>query len=339
MLQRHRITPEQIIGTGPKRRILKGDVINFLASPKKPEARPSVVPPPVSPVFIPPTPTTPISDKGLFEDIPNSNVRRVIAARLTESKTTIPHSYVTAECLIDELLRIRAELNAQAKVKTSVNDFIIRALALALRDVPEANAMWQDGVKLLKGVDISVAVATPKGLLTPVVRNADAKTVLTISEEVKSLAAKAREGKLKPEEYQGGTASVSNLGMFGIDEFSAVINPPQACILAVGQGKKVLLPPEDGILFEEVPEEEEAAQSEGEGVEHQEQGQESEEGQEEKQEEEEEEKGPKYRLRAKVATSMAVSLSCDSRVVSDELAAELLARFQHFIERPDNILL
>lgn len=170
---------------------------------------------------------------------PNSKMRHVIAARLLESKQTIPHFYLTVECRIDALLEARKTINDEAdgQYKLSVNDFVIKACALALKKVPQANAAWTDEAVLkYENADISVAVATPSGLITPIVREADNKSLPDISAEIKDLAGRAREGKLAPHEYQGGTFSVSNLGMYGITEFSAIIHPPQACILAVGAG-------------------------------------------------------------------------------------------------------
>ena len=189
-------------------------------------------------------PLGPINDK--FIDIPNSNMRKVIAKRLTESKATVPHFYTSIECEIDELLAIRTTLKKSLDVNVSVNDLVIKAAAQALRDVQEANSKWNkasNSVTPGSAVDISVAVATPNGLITPIVTGADRRGVSDINGAVKDLAGRAREGKLKPEEYQGGSFSISNLGMFGITSFSAVINPPQACILAVGAGVPRVLPP------------------------------------------------------------------------------------------------
>jgi pyruvate dehydrogenase E2 component (dihydrolipoamide acetyltransferase) len=175
-----------------------------------------------------------------FTEVPHSMMRKVIARRLTESKRDAPHFYLTIDCNIDRLLQLRQEINAKReKDKISVNDFVIKAAALALRQVPASNASWtENAVRLYQAADVSVAVATPGGLITPIIRNADTKTPSVISGEMRDLAARARENKLKPEEYQGGTFSVSNLGMFGIREFAAVINPPQGAILAVGAGEQ-----------------------------------------------------------------------------------------------------
>mmetsp|Transcript_16101 Transcript_16101/g.18660 ORF Transcript_16101/g.18660 Transcript_16101/m.18660 type:complete len:497 (-) Transcript_16101:236-1726(-) len=179
-----------------------------------------------------------ITTSGSYTDIANNNMRKVIARRLTESKSTVPHFYTTVEIELDNILALRKKL-AGKDVKVSVNDLIIRGSALALRDVPEVNASFnKNGVKMNNSVDISVAVATPGGLITPIVPKTDTIGLIDISNKIKDLASRAREGKLSPDEYQGGTFCISNLGMFGITEFSAVINPPQGAILAVGGGVK-----------------------------------------------------------------------------------------------------
>ncbi|NJO38272.1 MAG: pyruvate dehydrogenase complex dihydrolipoamide acetyltransferase, partial [Rhizobiales bacterium] len=184
-------------------------------------------------------PATQIPADVEVEEISLTNMRKVIARRLTEAKQTIPHFYLTMDCRLDALLGLRKQLNERdgADYKLSVNDFVIKAAALALRKVPMANVSF-GGDKILryKSIDISVAVAIPDGLITPIIRNADQKGLGQISEEMKDLAARAKDGKLKPEEFQGGSFSISNLGMFGVKHFQAVINPPQACILAVGAG-------------------------------------------------------------------------------------------------------
>jgi pyruvate dehydrogenase E2 component (dihydrolipoamide acetyltransferase) len=175
-----------------------------------------------------------------FTERPHSAMRRVIARRLSESKQTVPHFYMSVDCTIDELLAIRTRLNAKSENnKISVNDFVIRAAALALRQVPAANASWSDDAILQwERVDIAVAVALDEGLITPIVKAADQKGLGQIAIETKDLAQRARAGKLKLEEFQGGTFSISNLGMFGIREFAAVINPPHGCILAIGAGEQ-----------------------------------------------------------------------------------------------------
>ena len=174
-----------------------------------------------------------------YELEPASTMRKTIARRLTESKQTVPHFYLSVECEIDALLEMRKSLNDKANdaYKISVNDMVLKAVALGLRKVPAANASWTgDAIKFYQRSDISVAVAIEGGLITPVVRGADNKGLETISNEMKDLAGRAREGKLMPEDYEGGTFSISNLGMFGISEFAAVINPPQGCIPAIGAG-------------------------------------------------------------------------------------------------------
>jgi len=226
-------------GEGPRGRILKGDVLDHISK--------SVGQRIESPAPLKPTPVPP-STKGLFEDFPNNNMRKVIAQRLTESKTTIPHLYSSRDYQIDTLLQMRASINGQNKdLKLSVNDFLIKATSLALRDVPELNASYTpNSIRRYHSVDISIAVATDKGLITPIIFNAHTKGLSTIAKEAKDLATRGREGKLKPQEFQGGTFSISNLGMFGIREFSAVINPPQGGILAVGGPQKRVVLGADG---------------------------------------------------------------------------------------------
>lgn len=183
---------------------------------------------------------------GSYEEIPHDGMRKTIARRLTESKQTIPHFYVTVDCELDALLKLRAELNASAPekdgkpaYKLSVNDMVIKALALAMRAVPDANVSWTETAMLKhKHADVGVAVSIPGGLITPIIRDACHKTLSQISNEMKDLAGRAKSRKLKPEEYQGGTTAVSNLGMFGVKDFAAVVNPPHATILAVGAGEQ-----------------------------------------------------------------------------------------------------
>lgn len=223
-----------VAGSGPRGRIVKKDVEAAIAAGPVPAA--------VAPAIAGgPTPALAGDLPGMpgYDAIPHSMMRKTIARRLTESKQTAPHFYLTVDCRIDELLDLRKKLNANANdYKLSVNDLIIRAAALALKEVPEANASWfEDAVRMWHTVDISVAVAIEGGLITPIIRGAEGKGLKAISSEMKDLAERARIGKLAPEEYQGGTFSISNLGMFGIKEFSAVINPPQGAILAVGAGE------------------------------------------------------------------------------------------------------
>ena len=223
-----------IQGSGPRGRIVKADIEAALSgAPALATAEPAAVPPSA------PAPVSQAIAGGNV--VPHSNMRKVIARRLLEAKQTVPHFYLTVDCEIDRLLTMRKELNDRdgADYKISVNDFVIRASALALRKVSDANASWsEDGMVHHGTVDVSVAVAIDAGLITPIIRNADHKGLAEISEEMKGLAARARDGKLTPEEYQGGTFSISNLGMYGIREFSAIINPPQAAILAVGAGEQ-----------------------------------------------------------------------------------------------------
>ena len=186
-------------------------------------------------------------EPGSFEEIPHDSMRKVIARRLVEAKSTIPHFYLSVDCELGALLALREQINSAAPkdkdgkpaFKVSVNDFVIKALALALRDVPDANVTWTEGAMLKhKHADVGVAVSIPGGLITPIIRKAETKTLSTISNEMKDYASRAKARKLKPEEYQGGTTSVSNLGMYGIKDFTAVINPPQSTILAVGTGEE-----------------------------------------------------------------------------------------------------
>ncbi len=230
-----------IRGSGPHGRVVKRDIkaaltggVPAAAAVPAPAPVPAAVPTAAGPS------AAQLADLlGMdYELQPLSSMRKTIARRLSESKQTVPHFYLTVDCEIDELLRLRKELNGRFEdTKISVNDFVIRAAALALKQVPGANASFDpSGILLYRHADVSVAVATPGGLITPIVKAAETKGLATISAEMKDLAARAREGKLKPEEYQGGTFSVSNLGMFGVTDFAAIINPPQGCILAVGAG-------------------------------------------------------------------------------------------------------
>lgn len=216
---------ESVSGTGPKGRIVKDDIINYIKN----------------------------SGSGIVSRNPaevtsftNNNMRKIIASRLLQSKQHVPHFYLNVDCNLDKLLDARKDINDSAPIdsetgkpayKLSVNDLIIKAAAQALKKHPEANASWtEDAIMLYNNVDISVAVATEGGLITPIVKNADQKSLQKISNEMKELAAKARKGTLQPEEFQGGGFSISNLGMYGIKNFNAIINPPQGCILAIGAG-------------------------------------------------------------------------------------------------------
>ncbi len=206
-------------GSGPNGRIVKLDI-----------ERPATA----ALVAVPPTLVIAPTTVG-YTEIPHSTMRRTIARRLSESKSTIPHFYLSVDCRTDRLLALRGEINAGSSRKISVNDFIVRAVAVALREVPGANVGWTDtAMRQYQQADIAVAVSTGTGLITPVIRSADTKSLSTISAEIADLSARARAGQLRPDEYQGGGFSVSNLGMFGVSEFTAIINPPQAAILAVG---------------------------------------------------------------------------------------------------------
>lgn len=219
-------------GSGPKGRIVKLDVETHIAMRlSAPVPEPAHLPEGPGPASTPPSGIGPYAAKPL------SSMRRIIARRLVESKQSVPHFYLSADCELDALLALRAQINStrDAAEKISINDFVIKAAAHALRKVPEANVVWHgDEILQLANVDVSVAVATDGGLITPIIRGADRLSLTTLSTEMKRLAALAREARLKPEDYQGGGFSVSNLGMYGVKQFSAIINPPQSCILAVG---------------------------------------------------------------------------------------------------------
>jgi pyruvate dehydrogenase E2 component (dihydrolipoamide acetyltransferase) len=232
-----------------------------------------------------------------YEEVPLDGMRRIIAARLTQAIQTIPHFYLTSDVEIDRLIKLREEANLGAPkdkdggtaFKLSLNDFIIRALALALRRVPAANAAWAgDRILRFKHADIGVAVALDGGLITPIIRGAETKSVSAISAEMKDLSVRARDKKLKPADYQGGSAAISNLGMYGVREFSAIINPPHATILAVGAARRQAVEkPDGGVAF---------------------------------------------------VSMLAVTLSCDHRVLDGAVGAELLAAFKAFVEMPVTML-
>jgi pyruvate dehydrogenase E2 component (dihydrolipoamide acetyltransferase) len=233
-----------IRGTGPNGRIVKADIDGASASPQAtaPAAVPTAAAPASAAAPAPKPAPAPVPDFGIpFEATKLNNIRKTIARRLTEAKQTIPHIYLTVDVQLDALLKLRGQLNKALEaqgVKLSVNDLLIKALAKALLQVPKCNVSFAgEELRTYSRADISVAVAAPSGLITPIIVDAGSKSVSAIATEMKALANKARDGKLQPHEYQGGTASLSNLGMFGIKQFDAVINPPQAMILAVGAGE------------------------------------------------------------------------------------------------------
>ncbi|XP_071074211.1 pyruvate dehydrogenase protein X component, mitochondrial isoform X1 [Dasypus novemcinctus] len=259
ILDKHGLDASQGTATGPRGIFTKDDALKLvelkqtgkITGSRPPQALPTTPTVPLPPQvtagpsytrpLIPPvsTPGQP-NALGTYTEILPSNIRRVIAKRLTESKSTVPHAYATANCDLGAVLKVRQDL-VKDDIKVSVNDFIIKAAAVTLKQMPGVNVSWDGaGPKQLPFIDISVAVATDKGLITPIIKDAAAKGIQEIADSVKVLSKKARDGKLLPEEYQGGSFSISNLGMFGIDEFTAVINPPQACILAVGRFRPVL---------------------------------------------------------------------------------------------------
>jgi pyruvate dehydrogenase E2 component (dihydrolipoamide acetyltransferase) len=238
-----------IRGSGPQGRIVKADIDAALSAARGVPAAPAMARPVAAPSGPPAPPAAPVLSKERvaalagnppYTERPLNAMRRVIARRLTESKQTVPHFYLTIDCEIDALLKIRAELNGKSEAyRISVNDFVIRAAALALRRVPAANASWSDDAILVwDTVDIAVAVALDDGLITPIVKAADRKGLAAIANETKDLVERARAGKLKLDEFQGGTFSISNLGMYGVRDFAAVINPPHGGILAVGVGEQ-----------------------------------------------------------------------------------------------------
>jgi len=290
-----------IAGSGPRGRVVKADVEAAIAGGGAKPAPATAAPTPAAsaPKAMSDDAVLKLFEEGSYELVPHDNMRKTIARRLVEAKSTIPHFYLTLDCELDALLALRAQLNAAAPMKKtetgealayklSVNDMIIKAMAMALKAVPDANASWTDAAMVKhKHADVGVAVSIPGGLITPIIRKAEEKTLSVISNEMKDLASRARSRKLKPEEYQGGTTAVSNLGMFGIKDFAAVINPPHATILAVGAG------------------EQRAVVKDGE---------------------------------VKVATVMSVTLSTDHRAVDGALGAELLVAFKKLIENPMGML-
>ncbi len=236
---------KQIHGTGPEGRIVKSDVESFTPSAKPAQPQPAQQPAPTqqpapagqkaAPAPSPAPQAQPASVGGEYEDVPVSQMRKTIARRLGESMFTAPHFYLTMEINMDKAMELRGTVNAVSPVKISFNDFVLKAAAVALKQHPNVNSSWLgDKIRRYKYVNIGVAVAVEDGLLVPVIRNADQKTLSIIAAEVKDLAGKAKDKKLQPKDWEGSTFSISNLGMFGIDEFTAIINPPDSCILAIG---------------------------------------------------------------------------------------------------------
>ena len=289
-----------VTGSGPHGRIVKADVEaaasagTAKAAPAD-KAAPTPAAPPAAAKGASDEAVLKLFEQGSYELLPHDGMRKTIAARLTESHQTVPSYFVSMDCEIDALMKLRGEINASAPVKKtekgevpafklSVNDFVIKALALALRDVPMANASWTSTARVVhKTSDVGVAVAIPDGLITPIVRKAEQKALSVISNEMKDLAKRARDKKLKPEEYQGGTTAVSNLGMFGVSNFTSIINPPHASIVSIGAGieKPVV-------------------------------------------------KGGEI----KVGTVMTATFAFDHRVIDGALGAELASAFKRYIENP-----
>lgn len=243
------INLSQVEGSGDNGRIVKRDVDEFkpAAKAEAPAAAPAAEQKQAAPASAPAA-TTPAT--GDFTDTPISQMRKTIARRLSDSIFTAPHFYVTMEIVMDKAMALRPQLNEVSPAKISFNDFVIKACAVALKQHPAVNSAWLgDKIRRYNYVNIGVAVAVDEGLLVPVIRDADKKTLSTISAEVKDLAGKAKDKKLQPKDWEGNTFSISNLGMFGVDEFTAIINPPDSCILAIGGIKKVAAFKEDGTVY------------------------------------------------------------------------------------------
>lgn len=239
---------KSVNGSGPRGRIIKVDVENAIANPapKAAASAPKASAPAAAPQGMADKEIIALYKEGEYEVLPVDGMRKVIARRLLESKTTIPHFYLNADVNLDALLELRKTINARSPAegpnayKVSVNDFIIKGMAVALQHVPDANVTWTENSGMLKHIhsDVGVAVSVEGGLFTPIVRKAEQKGLVAISKEMKDLAKRARNRKLMPQEYQGGTTAVSNLGMFGVKNFNAIVNPPHASILAVGAGEQ-----------------------------------------------------------------------------------------------------
>lgn len=238
-----------IVGTGPDGRIVRRDVEAAIAAgPATPAEAPVAAPAPAVTEVAQPAQTSastelaPQDYSSSYTAVKHSGMRKAIARRLTESKSTIPHFYLYADCRVDELIELRKKLNEISPVKISVNDMVIRAIAAAFQDVPEANVVWTDDAMLkCESVDISVAVATDTGLLTPVLRGVEKRSLSNIASTVRDLAERSREGKLRQDELEGGSFAITNLGMYGTEQFAAIINPPQSGILAVGAASEKVI--------------------------------------------------------------------------------------------------
>ncbi|UIK07227.1 pyruvate dehydrogenase complex dihydrolipoamide acetyltransferase [Neorhizobium galegae] len=289
-----------VSGSGPHGRVVKADIEKAVASggaKAAPAVAPQAAAAPAPAMAKGPADDTVLKlfPEGSYELLPHDGMRKTIASRLTESSQTVPSYFVSMDCELDALMKLRAEINKSSPMKKtdkgevpafklSVNDFIIKAMALALRDVPMANASWTSTARVLhKHADVGVAVSIPDGLITPIVRKAETKTLSAISNEVKDLARRARDKKLKPEEYQGGTTSVSNLGMFGVSNFTSIVNLPQASIVSIGAGVEKPIVKNGEI---------------------------------------------------KVGTVMTATFAFDHRVIDGALGAELASAFKRYIENP-----
>lgn len=231
-------------GSGPNGRIVRRDLDALPAA-----APAAAATPPTAPAAPPTAASAPSASPAAFTDVPHTGMRRAIARRLTESTTTVPHFFLSADCRVDEVLALRARINERGDVKVSVNDFVLKAAAAAMLDVPEANAIWtDDATRRFASVDIGVAVSIPGGLVTPVVRGVEDLSLGSVSRAVRDLAERARAGRIKQQELEGGSFAVSNLGMYGTSRFSAIINPPHSGILAVGAAERRPVVGHDGEL-------------------------------------------------------------------------------------------
>jgi pyruvate dehydrogenase E2 component (dihydrolipoamide acetyltransferase) len=242
LLREAGLTTDGLVGSGPGGRIRRRDVEALIAG------APAASAPVAAPVEQAPqaAPVSAAAETGPWTDVPHTRLRRAIARRLTESKQEVPHFYVRRSVTLDALLALRAQLNEATTTKVSVNDFLIRAMAVAHQRVPDANVIWTpDAVRRFDHVDISVAIASERGLVTPVLRSVETSSISSISAQVRGFVEKANDGKLQQQDLEGGSITISNLGMFGVDEFSAIINPPQSAILAVGAGRPLAVV-EDG---------------------------------------------------------------------------------------------